>query len=48
MFDSLEEQIKRDDQATSAPRDRWLRYAAVMVVTTLLFGGLYAGIRLLG
>ena len=48
MFDSLEEQIKRDDEATSVPRDRWLRYAAVMVVTMLLFGGLYAGIRLLG
>ena len=48
MCDSLEEQINRDDQATSTPRDRWLRHAEVMVITMLLFGGLYAGIRLLG
>jgi hypothetical protein len=48
MFDSLDEKIKRDDQATSTPRERWFRYAAVLLVSMALFGGLYAGIRLLG
>ena len=47
MFDSLEDKIRHDDQATSTPRERWLRYAAVLVVSAVLFGGLYAGIRFL-
>ena len=48
MFNSLDEEIQRDDQATSAPHERWLRYAVVLLVSIVLFGGLYAGIRLLG
>ena len=48
MFDSLDEEMKRDDRATSTPRERYLRYAAVLLVSFALFGGLYAGIRLLG
>ena len=47
MFNSLEEEFKRDDQATSTPRERWLRYAAVLLISAVLFGGLYAGIRFL-
>ena len=47
MFDSLEEEMKRNDEATSSPRERWLRYAAVLLVSLVLFGGLYAGIRFL-
>lgn len=48
MFDSLEEELKRDEQATSTPTQRWLRYAAVLLASVVLFGGLYAGIRFLG
>lgn len=44
MFNSLEEEIKRDDQATSTPRERWMYYAAVLLLSCILFGGLYAGI----
>ena len=47
MFDSLDENFKRDDQATSNPRERWLRYAAVLLVSLLAFGGLYVGNRFL-
>ena len=47
MFNSLDEEIKRDDQATSTSRERWLRYTAVLVISVVLFGGLYAGIRFL-
>jgi hypothetical protein len=47
MFNSLDEQIERDDQATSTPRERWLRYAAVLLLSAVLFVGLYAGIRFL-
>jgi hypothetical protein len=47
MFESLDDDFKRDDQATTTPRERWLRYLAVLLVSLLAFGGLYAGIRLL-
>lgn len=47
MFNSLDDQIKRDDQATSTPLERWLRYAVVLLASIVLFGSLYAGIRFL-
>ena len=47
MFTGLDEEIKRDTDAVSTPQERWLRYAAVLLISALLFGGLYAGIRLL-
>lgn len=47
MFNSLDEDIKRADRASSTPRERWLRYAAVTLVSLVLFGGLCAGIRFL-
>ena len=45
MFTSLDEQIKRADDAVSAPQGRWVRHAAVLLISILLFGGLYAVIR---
>ena len=47
MFTSLYEEIKRDNDAVTTPRERWLRYTGIFVISILLFGGLYAGIRLL-
>ena len=46
MFNSLDDEIRRDDQA-SAPWERWLRYAVVLLVSAIAFGGLYAGINFL-
>lgn len=48
MFNGLDEEIKRDDQAASPPWERWLRYAAVLLASAIAFGGLYAGISFLG
>jgi hypothetical protein len=47
MFSSLDEQMKRDEATTSSSRERWFRYATVVVASILVFGGLYAGIMLL-
>jgi hypothetical protein len=44
MFSSLDEQIKRDEAVGSSPRERWLRYCGIVVVSALVFGGLYAAI----
>jgi hypothetical protein len=47
MFNSLEDELKRDEQATSTPMQRWLRYVTVLLASVILFGGLYAGVRFL-
>ena len=47
MFDSLDEQIKHDDQASSSPKERILVWLSVAVISVVVFGGLYMGIRLL-
>ena len=47
MFDSLDDQMKQDELKESSATERWLRWAAVAVVSVLLFGGLYYGVRML-
>jgi len=47
MFDSLDDQMKVHEQKESSPAERWLRWAAVAIVSILLFGGLYYGVRML-
>ena len=47
MFTSLDEQIKRDDDAVSTRQGRLLRSAGVLLIAVLLFGALYFGVRLL-
>ena len=45
MFDSLADRIKADDQETNSTR--YMRYAAVLVISVVLFGGLYLGVQFL-
>jgi len=45
MFEQLEETIRSDEDAVTTPRQRWIRYAIVLLVSMVLFGGLYALIR---
>ena len=47
MFDSLDDQMKKDDAATTTPTQKYIRYAAVFVTSIVLFGGLYLGVQLL-
>lgn len=47
MFTSLDEEIKRDDQATTTLQERRLFYVVVLLVSSILFGGLYAGLKYL-
>jgi hypothetical protein len=47
MFDSLDDQMKHDAAVTTSQKERVLFWVAVAVVSVLLFGGLYFGVRLL-
>jgi hypothetical protein len=48
MFSSLEEEIARSEkQAHVSMGRRWLYYAGVFVVSAIMFGALYIGIRFL-
>ena len=40
MFDSLEEQIKKDEDKQSSTRERMLQYLALAAVSVLIIGGL--------
>jgi hypothetical protein len=46
MFDSLDETIKHDEQEQTSKKERYLIWLAVAVVSILVFGGLYFGVRL--
>jgi len=47
MFDSLSDRIKADDQQAINNTERIIRWVAVAVLSVLLFGGLYFGVRML-
>ena len=46
MFDSLDDQMKRDEERATTKKERMIRYAAIAVTSVLLFGGLYLGVSL--
>ena len=45
MFDSLDDQMKQDDRASTSWRERILVWVGVAVISVLVFGGLYYGVR---
>ena len=46
MFDSLDEQMKKDDERASTKSERMMKWAAVAVTSLLVFGGLYLGVSM--
>jgi len=47
MFETLDERIKQDEQDTISPREKYMKWAMTLVVTVLLFGGLYVGMLMM-
>ncbi len=41
MFDSLSDKIKEDESKETKTTERIVRWASVVVISALLFGGLY-------
>jgi hypothetical protein len=48
MFDSLEEQIKHDDDLEIPRKERIFKRIAIAVLSVGLFGGLYFAIKMVG
>jgi hypothetical protein len=47
MFDSLDEKIKHDDAVETSRSERIGKRVAVVILSILLFGGLYFAVRML-
>jgi Ni,Fe-hydrogenase I cytochrome b subunit len=47
MFDSLDDQMKQDQNKETSKTERIVRWIAVAISSVLLFGGLYYGVRFL-
>lgn len=45
MFDSLAEQIRRDEHLQISNAERYARWFAAAVVSVVVFGGIYVGIQ---
>lgn len=47
MFDSLDEQIRSDEQRMTSSRERMVRWVLVSLVSITVFGGLYLAVHFL-
>ncbi len=47
MFESLDEQMKLDEHKATSNKERLIRWILVVVVSVLVFGGLYLGVHLM-
>ena len=47
MFDSLDDQMKHDSKAERSLKERVIVPVAIVIVSVILFVGLYLGVRLL-
>ena len=45
MFDSLDEQIKKDEDRVSSSGQRMMRYAIYVLAAAVVFGGLLIGVH---
>ena len=45
MFDSLDEQIKKDENRISSGKERMMRWAIVVIAAIVVFGGLILGVH---
>ena len=48
MFNTLDEQITQAEGTSLTTSERLLRYAALTVISLVVFAGLYVAIRLVG
>jgi hypothetical protein len=47
MFDSLDDQMKRDEARETTRAGRYMRWAAAVGLTLFVIGGLYFGVQMM-
>jgi hypothetical protein len=47
MFETLEEQIKIDEEKVTTKQERMVRWLLIALLSVILFGALYFGLHLL-
>lgn len=47
MFDSLADKMKEDEAREVSKRERVVRYVTMLVISVVVFGGLYFGVSVL-
>ena len=47
MFESLDEQIKLDEHKASSNTERMVRWMLIVVISVVVFGGLYWAVHML-
>jgi len=47
MFESLDEQMKVDEHKSVSSRERMIRWALIVLVSVIVFGGLYLGVHMM-
>ncbi len=48
MFDSLDDQMRKDEDRVSSPKERMMRWALYVLVAGLVMGGLIVGVHYMG
>jgi hypothetical protein len=48
MFDSLDDQIRKDDDKVSSSKERMVRWALYVLAAGIVFGGLIVGVHFMG
>jgi hypothetical protein len=47
MFESLDEQMKVDEHKAVSNSERMIRWALIVAVSLIVFGGLYLGVHMM-
>jgi hypothetical protein len=47
MFESLDEQMKLDEHKATSNIERLIRWALIVLLSVIVFGGLYLGVHLM-
>ena len=47
MFDSLDDQMKHDDKVAKTTKEDVIKWLAIAVLSLVVFGGVFFGVRLL-
>ena len=47
MFDSLDDQMRKDDDRVTSSKQRMMRWALYVLAAGVVFGGLFFGVHLM-